>query len=256
MANRNYALAMAVEDVLRSARIDFQREPALEGLRPDFVVQGPQGQLVVLEIKHLSDAPDLAERLHQQMAMYREATGATAALAVVDLVSPPGSAESVIGVDGLVDALSDVWRSAAAPSASTPPVNEHRPTVFAAMPFEASYDDVFFVAMRYAADEVGAVCRRVDLEEFSDDIVTEIKSVIHESVAVIVDLSEGKPNVLYETGFAHALNKPAVHISSTPLDELPFDVRNWNTIEYQHGRTTQLRERLAARLRAVLPASA
>ena len=29
--------------------------------------------------------------------------------------------------------------------------------------------------------------------------------------AVIVDLSEAKPNVLYEAGYAHALNKPCIH---------------------------------------------
>jgi hypothetical protein len=43
------------------------------------------------------------------------------------------------------------------------------------MPFERAYDDTHFVAMSYAAAEVGAACERVDREEFSGDIIEEIK---------------------------------------------------------------------------------
>jgi nucleoside 2-deoxyribosyltransferase len=92
----------------------------------------------------------------------------------------------------------------------------------------------------------------VDRKEFSGDIVEEIKRLIRGSAAVIVDLSEVKPNVLYEAGYAHALRKPVVHICSTPLSKLPFDVRNWNTIAYRRGQTALLREPLARRLKAVM----
>jgi nucleoside 2-deoxyribosyltransferase len=94
----------------------------------------------------------------------------------------------------------------------------------------------------------------VDQTEFSGDIVEEIKRLISESIAVIVDLSEGKANVLYEAGFAHALRKPSVHISSTDLSELPFDVRNWSTIKYNKGQTTAIRKPLVKRLGAVTKA--
>ncbi len=104
-----------------------------------------------------------------------------------------------------------------------------------------------------ACESVDAVCKRVDKEEFSGDIVSEIHSLIQQSVAVIVDLSESKPNVLYEAGFAHALPKPVIHICSTPLSELPFDVAHWNTIQYDQGQTYRLREPLARRLKAILP---
>ncbi|MGB7540127.1 MAG: hypothetical protein WBM17_16415, partial [Anaerolineales bacterium] len=124
--------------------------------------------------------------------------------------------------------------------------------IFAAMPFASEYDDTYFIAMSHAAEQVGADCKRVDLKEFSGDIVTEIKRLIQSSVAVIVDLSEAKPNVLYEAGYAHALKKPTVHICSTPLSELPFDVRNWNTIPYRRGQTALLKEPLVRRLKAVM----
>jgi hypothetical protein len=127
-----------------------------------------------------------------------------------------------------------------------------RRMVFAAMPFSREYDDTYFIAMSHAAEQVGAECKRVDRKEFSGDIVEEIKRLIRSSAAVIVDLSEAKPNVLYEAGYAHALRKPVVHICSTPLSKLPFDVRNWNTIAYRRGQTALLREPLARRLKAVM----
>lgn len=120
------------------------------------------------------------------------------------------------------------------------------------MPFSREYDDVFFVSMAHAADSVGATCKRVDREDFEGDVVEEIKRLIRESVAVIADLSEARPNVLYEVGYAHALLKPTVPICSTALGELPFDVRNWNTLEYTRGRTHQLRDPLARRLKAAI----
>jgi len=43
--------------------------------------------------------------------------------------------------------------------------------IFAAMPFSSDYDDTYFIAMSHAAEQVGADCKRVDLKEFSGDIV-------------------------------------------------------------------------------------
>jgi hypothetical protein len=120
------------------------------------------------------------------------------------------------------------------------------------MPFDGAYDDVYFVSMVEAAKRLKAVCERVDQSEFVRDIPTVIREKIRASDVVICDLSEAKPNVLYETGFAHALGIPAVHICSTPLKKLPFDVSHFNTIEYQKGGTHKLVEPLVRRLKTVL----
>ena len=85
--------------------------------------------------------------------------------------------------------------------------------------------------MAYAAELNGAACVRTDKEEFSGENAERIRVLIRQSVDVICDLSESRPNVLYELGFAHAFEKPTIHICSTPLDNLPFDVRNWSTLE-------------------------
>ena len=170
-----------IEQRLSEANISYQREVPINGLRPDFVVTGPDNQIIVIEAKPWRNEPG-----------------------------------------------------------------------FAAMPFDRAYEDAYFVAMAYAAKKNGATCIRTDNKEFTGDIVEEMKVSIRESVAVIVDLSESRPNVLYEAGYAEGVGKPTIHICSTPLEKLPFDVRNWNLIQYTKGQTYQLREPLARRLRSVL----
>jgi nucleoside 2-deoxyribosyltransferase len=76
--------------------------------------------------------------------------------------------------------------------------------------------------------------------------------MIKDSIAVIADLSESKPNVMYEVGYAHAMEKPTIHICSTPLKDLPFDVAHWNTIDYQQGQTHKLGRTIAQRLSSIL----
>ena len=124
--------------------------------------------------------------------------------------------------------------------------------VFAAMPFAPQYLDVYMVAMRHAAKSAGLELRRVDREDFTGDVVDQTHELIRNSRAVIADLSESKPNVLYELGFAHALRKPVATICSTPLERLPFNVRNWNVIEYERGQTTKLKGPLTRRLKGLL----
>jgi nucleoside 2-deoxyribosyltransferase len=88
--------------------------------------------------------------------------------------------------------------------------------------------------------------------DYVGDVVEKIKGMIGESAAVIADLSGSAPNVLFELGFAFALGKPCILVCSTPLDELPFDIRNQRVIPYGKGRTYQLREELISALATVL----
>src|SRR5438552_18832292 len=92
--------------------------------------------------------------------------------------------------------------------------------------------------MRYAAGQAGAVCVRVNRRECQGSVVDEIQRLSRKSVAVFVDLSGAKPNVLDETGYAHALKKPCIHICSTPLEKVPFDVHQWKTTKYPGVRLT------------------
>ena len=159
--------------------------------------------------------------------------------------------KGVVTLDGLIPALQAAIHTS---KTHTNPLESTKvdKLIFAAMPFAPQYEDVFFVAMSYAAEQVGAVCDRVDRREFQGSVLDEIHRLIRQSIAVFVDLSESKPNVLYEAGYAHALNKPCIHICSTPIDKLPFDVGQWKTTRYDPGQTHKLAKELAQRLKSIL----
>lgn len=254
-----------VRRVLEGEGFEFESEPSIGGLRPDFLVKGPAGERVVVEVKSWTPRSGNTARAWEQAELYLEATKADAAFVVLDDLSKNYEEKGVVSPGRLAAAIREVLSGPGGPkraggkkrAAPGGAKRRGRPprtpdTVFAAMPFRREFDDTFFVAMVGAAKKCGLDCVRVDREEFSGDIVSKIRAEIEASRAVIVDLSRGEPNVLYEAGYAHALGKPTVHISSTALNELPFDVRNWNTLEYKPGQTSQLVTRLTNRLRAVL----
>lgn len=259
--DREIEVQRQVRNLLSDAGLSFLEQPRAGGLRPDFLVTREDGSLVVLEIKTWKTTPDNVARAAHQAELYRSATGADRAFVVFPDLPSTGAVEGVVDLRTLASAFqveptpTGHYSGAARDLKSLSPAGRRprrRDRVFCAMPFSADYDDVYFVAMTHAAKSANATCERIDKEEFVGDIVAEILKRIRASVAVIADLSEARPNVLYEVGYVHALGRPIVHISSTPIKDLPFDVSHWNTIKYEKGQTTRLKSGLAKRLRAVL----
>ena len=245
-----------IERKLLEAGFKYVAEPAIGGLVPDFLVALPGGTLTLVEAKTWPPTEENQRRAIQQVGFYRSATGIHSAFLVLKGLHRGKPDDGVVNEHELINYLLersyDIPRRSAIERMLDVGMGT-RKVVFAALPFDAKYDDTFFVAIASAARSNHAVAKRLDREEFSGDIVSGMKRLIRTSAAVVADLSESNPNVLYETGFAHGLDVPTIHICSTPLGRLPFDVRNWNTIRYNIGRTHLLRPKLTARLKRVLP---
>lgn len=124
--------------------------------------------------------------------------------------------------------------------------------VFAAMPFKETYEDTFRVAIEPACTAVDARCIRVDKEPYAGDITQKILTEIAKSDLVIADISETRPNVLYEYGYAKGKDKPIIPICSTDANDIPFDIRQENTLFYKKGQTYLLRDVLVERLKNLL----
>jgi hypothetical protein len=268
---RSSELERRIAEILEKEKIPFTERVSVGGVPANFLILTADGRSIIVEAKGWPATESNMDRAIQQVKLYQEAIGVDGAIIVLEDLKHGRPAEGLVNEKELVDLLSLAAQSRGSLSGPSSPFSFGTPlrragaglrrestsvgsekTIFAAMPFSNDYDDTYFVAMAYAADSVGAVCRRVDREDFQGDIVDEIKRLIRGCVAVIADLSESKPNVLYETGFAHALNLPTVHICCTSLDRLPFDVRNWNTILYSKGQTHSLRDVMAKRLAGLL----
>ena len=73
---------------------------------------------------------------------------------------------------------------------------------------------------------------RADDDMFSTGkIVDQIWLGIHSSKVLVAELTGRNPNVFYELGLAHALQKPVVLVSATEKD-VPFDVQHIRVIYY------------------------
>jgi hypothetical protein len=235
---------------LRKENIPVQTEVSLGGIRPDMVVTTPDGRHIIIEVKLWS--PANRKRAAEQVKRYKDITGVDKVFLVMPELKRSHPQEGIVAPEDLVATIFQEWRQAGPSQQKEKPVKTTQRRIFAAMPFAPRYDDVYFVAMVPAADAVGAACDRVDHAVRSGDIVEHIKRMITDSIAVVADLSESRADVLYEVGYAHALKRPTIHICSTPLERLPFDIRNWMTLPYEQGQTYRLKDELVRSLKDVL----
>ena len=243
-------IAKEIAARLREANIRFDTRKDVGGLAPDFVVYAPDGRQFVVEARQW-DFPGFTTEATRQVQLYEQAVDIDGVYLVIPALKKNMPAKGVVTLDGLIPALQAEMEATKKRSTLPAPKDVDR-LVFAAMPFAPQYEDVFFLAMCYAAEQVGAVCDRVDRREFQGNVVAEIQRMIKSAAAVFVDLSEAKPNVLYEAGYAHALKKPCIHICSTPFEKIPFDVSQWKTTKYTPGQIYKLRNELAERLKAAI----
>lgn len=250
-----YDFLRRIKEKLAKNHFEYSAQPIIGGLSPDFLVKLPGGTFAIIEVKDWAPTEENQLRAILQAKLYRERTGVDSVFVVLRALrhGKPGGLVNQRELFNRLDEISyDIPRIGRKQTLELKRRSAKKPIIFAAMPFDAKYDDTFFVAISAAAESINAVAKRVDKEEFVGDVVNEIKCLIGKSKAVIADLSELNPNVLYETGFAHGRGVPTVHICSTPLKKLPFNVRNWNVINYSVGRTHLLRQQLAERLKPIM----
>ena len=100
------------------------------------------------------------------------------------------------------------------------------------MPFSKEYDDLFLIGIKEVLEKRGFNCTRVDDKYFPGQIVEEIQRSIAESDVIIAEMTDRNPNVYYEVGYAHGINKYPILITKD-TQELPFDLQGYKHIVYR-----------------------
>jgi hypothetical protein len=121
-----------------------------------------------------------------------------------------------------------------------------KPFAFVLMPFDPKFDDVYRLGIQSVAAELGIIAERVDEQIFSETILERIYRQIHAADIIIADMTGRNPNVFYEVGYAHALNKLCTLLTQR-TEDIPFDLRHHRHLIYD-GSIQKLRKQLKAEL--------
>ena len=125
---------------------------------------------------------------------------------------------------------------------------------FIIQPFEEVYNKRFEDTYRPAIEKTGLNAYRVDKDSSVRIIIGEIEKKIKGSELCFADISEDKPNVWYELGYASAIGKDVVMVCDNEKRErLPFDINQRSVIFYDTGAPsdfskleTQIAEKIEA----------
>tara|TARA_R110000782_G_scaffold102483_5_gene189508 strand:+ start:12226 stop:12609 length:384 start_codon:yes stop_codon:yes gene_type:complete len=117
---------------------------------------------------------------------------------------------------------------------------------FVLMPFAADFDGIWEHVIRPVITGRGHECTRADDMFVAGRIMDQVIASIRRADYVVADLSGRNPNVFYELGFAHALDKPSV-LLVRDLNDVPFDLRDQRVLVYQDSASgvASLQDRLS-----------
>ena len=104
-------------------------------------------------------------------------------------------------------------------------------------------------AIREVSKSFGITAYRADEIEHSDRITDRILQEIRSCEYLIGDLTYERPNVYYEVGYAHAINKKPILYRRRDT-KLHFDLSVHNVLEYKN--ISELRVHLHRRFEAIL----
>jgi hypothetical protein len=121
---------------------------------------------------------------------------------------------------------------------------------FIAMPIDSDNDQLVDVleAIKMAAAECGITAERIDEVESNQRITNRILESINKAEFVIVDLTNERPNVFFEAGFAHGLGKLPIYVARAGTT-IHFDIKDYPIITFRNMK--QLKEGITKRLIAL-----
>ena len=121
---------------------------------------------------------------------------------------------------------------------------------FIAMPIvpgDPQYEDTLD-AIKEAAKRCGIHAERVDEPQSNERITDRILESIRKAEYVIVDLTDSRPNVFYEAGYAQGLKKTPIYIAKEGT-RLEFDLKDYPIIFFRGMK--ELKDNLEKRLRGL-----
>lgn len=105
------------------------------------------------------------------------------------------------------------------------------PRAFVIMPFSPEFTQIYNLFITETLTELGYEVLRADDLDNSQNILADIIQGIQKNELIVADLTGSNPNVYYELGIAHALQKNVILLTQD-IGDLPFDLRSYRVIPY------------------------
>ncbi len=115
-----------------------------------------------------------------------------------------------------------------------PPPVQTSLEVFVLMPFSTAWSDATYRFVLDVARRLGDSVRIYRADEITETgrITQQIVSSIQQADALVADITGLNPNVMWELGYAHALDKKVV-ILTQDVDAAPFDLLDYRQVSYR-----------------------
>ena len=120
--------------------------------------------------------------------------------------------------------------------------------VFVAMPYSDEFENVYEFGIYPAVRSCGFICEKVNEINFVGDVLLRIKQGIEAASIVIADMTQARPNVYLEVGYAWGRGTRVIFLVRKG-EVLHFDVSTHRCIYY--GKFTDLKKDLEQLLRGL-----
>jgi hypothetical protein len=168
------------------------------------------------------------------------------------IFDPPYFMDIVHVVIDMIDKTIGVLMTGPEETDSADPVievdsNIEKGYVFVAMPMspqDQQLEDVLD-GIKEAVKKCGLNAERVDDAQSNERITDRILESIRKAEYVIVDLTDSRPNVFYEAGYAQGMNKTPIYIARKGT-KIEFDLKDYPVIFFSGIK--QLKDELVKRL--------
>ncbi len=104
---------------------------------------------------------------------------------------------------------------------------------FVLMPFAEEFQPIYDDHIKPAVEGAGLRCVRADDLFGPQAIIYDIWQYICRARVVVAELTGRNPNVFYEVGLSHALDKKVILLTQS-MDDVPFDLRHLRCIVYEY----------------------
>ena len=101
---------------------------------------------------------------------------------------------------------------------------------------DGSWEAIFADLIKPAIENAGYNYSCFKNEKYVGSIIKTIIENLNSADLVVADLTDCNPNVFYELGVRHTLNRPTILITQN-IKEVPFDLKSYFCIEYKNTAT-------------------